>query len=246
MDLAALDAEIARCAPFMRAVNEKPEAARAAMLAGLPRALPPVSNTRLLFDFLASPRELCGDAQSRVQAIEVEDNELTHERGAIHARGTGHTREIVCDTVIFAIGDAVDTQFGLPIARGEFARNPAPCFPIEGISHEAFDPQTQQPLEGVFVAGWARQASTGLVGVARKDGTNAAYAIDAYLKTRGGAHTAATAALRRELAKRNVVVVNQAALSKLAAAEQAQATARGVPEYKFATNQEMLQAMGLA
>ncbi len=246
VDLAALDAEIARCAPFMHAVNEKPEAARAAMLAGLPRALPPVSDTRLLFDFLASPRELCGDAQGRVQAIEVEDNELTHAHGSVHAQGTGRTREIVCDTVIFAIGDAVDAQFGLPIARGEFARNPEPRFPVEGISHEAFDPQTRQPLEGVFVAGWARQASTGLVGVARKDGTNAAYAIDAYLKTRGAPTATAAAALRRELEKRNVVIVNQAGLSKLAEAEQAQARARGLPEYKFATNQEMLHAMGLA
>jgi ferredoxin--NADP+ reductase len=245
VDLAALNAEIARCAPLMRAVDENPDTARKDILAGLPHALPPVSSTRFLFEFLASPRELCGDAQGRVHSIEIEENELVRANGDVKARGLGRTREIVCDTVIFAIGDAVDEHFGLPMARGEFVKNPAPRFPVEGVSYEAFDPNTQQPLEGIFIAGWARQASTGLVGVARKDGTNAANAIGAYLETRTSPSGVDVSMLEQSLKQRGVVVT-KTDLGKLAAAERAEAQTRGLPEYKFATNQAMLDAMGLA
>lgn len=246
VDLTALDAEIARCAPFMRAVGEDPDTARAEILAGLPHALPPVSSTRFLFQFLASPRELCGDTDGRVQSIEVQDNELAPAEGGVQARGLGRTRELLCDTVIFAIGDAVDERFGLPVARGAFLINPAPRFPVDGISYEVFDPETQRSPEGIFVAGWARQASTGLVGVARKDATNAANAIGAYLQTRSAAGGADVDALLREAQRRGVKVVTQGDLDKLAGAERAEARARGLPEFKYATNLEMLEAMGLA
>jgi ferredoxin--NADP+ reductase len=87
------------------------------------------------------------------------------------------------DTVIFAIGDRVDENFGLPVGGNEFLKNPDPKFPVEGISYEAYNPDYCCPLDGVFVAGWSRKASTGLVGIARKDGTNGAKAIAMYLQT---------------------------------------------------------------
>ena len=36
-------------------------------------------------------------------------------------------------------------------------------------------------MEGIFLAGRSRQASTGLVGIARKDAVNASTAVNAYL-----------------------------------------------------------------
>jgi ferredoxin--NADP+ reductase len=242
LDLDALDAELARCAPFMAAVGQKVEDARAEILAGLPRALPPVSATRFRFEFLASPREFCGDSSGRVHSLEVEENELVRANGNTKAKGLGRTHEIPCDTVIFAIGDQVDARFGLPVERGEFVKNPTPRFPIDGISYEAFDPKTQQPLDGIFVAGWARQASTGLVGVARKDGTNGANAVAAYLKTRSVGHGVDVSALLARLANKTRVVT-KADLKVLAQAERQRAQALGLPEFKFATNEEMLAAI---
>jgi ferredoxin--NADP+ reductase len=242
VDLNALDAELARCAPFMAAVGQKVEDARAEILAGVPRALPPVSTTRFRFEFLASPREFCGDSNGRVHSLEVEENELVRANGSTKAKGLGRTHEIPCDTVIFAIGDQVDAHFGLPVERGEFVKNPTPRFPIDGISYEAFDPKTQQPLDGIFVAGWARQASTGLVGVARKDGTNGANAVAAYLKTRSAGHGVDVSALRARLADKTRVVTKPD-LKVLAQVERQRAQALGVPEFKFATNEEMLAAI---
>ncbi len=243
VDLLALDAEIARVTPIMLAVSQDPVAAKNEILAGLPRALPPVSTTRFLFDFLASPHEICGDAQGRVVALQVENNTLVPSNGDVKARGLGTFRKIPCDTVIFAIGDSVDAQFGLPIAQGEFVKNPAPRFPIEEISYEAFDPQSGAPLEGVFLAGWARRASTGLVGVARKDGTNGARAVGEYLKTLPHPRGLNQALLREKLNAHNLAVISQDDLKKLVEAEKNEARLRGLPEFKFATNQEMLDAM---
>lgn len=245
VDLHQLDAEIERCAPFMLAVGQEPAAARAEILAGLPRALPPISTTRFQFKFLASPRQVCGENDGCVHALEVEENELVRTNGDTKAKGLGRTYEIPCDTVIFAIGDQVDPNFGLPVQRGEFVKNPAPRFPADGISFEAYDPQTQQPVEGVFVAGWARQASTGLVGVARKDGTNGATAVGEYLKTLPGARGVDVAAVCARMKDSQTTFVTVDDLRRLAQAEKAQAQARGMHEYKFATNQEMLEAMGL-
>ncbi|MBI4673045.1 MAG: FAD-dependent oxidoreductase [Chloroflexi bacterium] len=246
VDLNALDAELARCAPYMLAAGQDPAAARAEILAGLPRALPPVSTTRFQFKFLASPREVCGENDGCVHALEVEENELVRSNGDTKAKGLGRAHEIPCDTVIFAIGDQVDAHFGLPVQRAEFVKNPAPRFPVEGASYEAYDPQTQQSVEGVFVAGWARQASTGLVGVARKDGANGANAVGEYLKTLPHVRCVDVACLQARMKENQTVFVTLNDLKRLAQAEKAQAQARGLHEWKFAKNEEMLNAMGLS
>ena len=53
-------------------------------------------------------------------------------------------------------------------------------FPVEGVSYET-------GVEGVFVGGWSRQASHGLVGYARKDGINAAKSVLQYLAAKAPA-----------------------------------------------------------
>lgn len=243
VDVPALDAEIARCAPFMQAIGQDPAAARANILAGLTRAAPPVSDTRILFHFLASPRAILSDGDGHTAALEVEDNRLEMLDGQIRAVGTEQFTQIPCDTVIFAIGDLVDPRLGLPVARGEFARDPNPRFPIDGISYEAFDPESKEPINGVFLAGWARQASTGLVGAARKDAANGERAVVAFLQTLPAPHGVDRQALRERFAMDGDGVVTTADLARLSAAEKAQARARGQDEFKFGTNQEMLDAL---
>lgn len=243
VDLDALDREIARCAPIMRAVGQDPDAARADILAGLKRALPPISTTRILFHFLASPKEICGDDERRVVSLQVENNTLVAQNGDIKPQGAGTFREIPCDTVIFAIGDSIDTRFGLPLSRGEFVHHPAPRFPVENVSYEAYNSETQQPIDGVFLAGWARRASTGLVGAARKDGANGATAVSEYLKTLSAPRNLDRQALQDKLRDRGAVLVTKEDLKKLDEAEKGEAKLRGLPEFKFATNAEMLAAM---
>jgi ferredoxin--NADP+ reductase len=237
LDLAALDAEIARVTPIMQAVHQDPTAARASILEALPKALPKVSETRFRFEFLASPVRMIGDENGRLKQVELEDNILVDANGDTKARSTGNTRLLDVETVVFAIGDRVDDTFGLPVEWNEFVKNQSPHYPIEGISYES-------PYEDVYVGGWSRQASSGLVGYARKDGTNAAKAVWQFLQTRqpGEPNVEAVAERVKTLGK---PVVLKEDVKKLEAIELAEAQKLGLEAFKFSTNDEMLQAMGL-
>lgn len=246
IDLAALVAELERCRPVMEAVGQSVSAAREYILAALPRALEPVSNTRFRFHFLASPMRIIGDAQGCVAGLEVEDTTLVLAGQDTKARGLGTTRVIDADTVVFAIGDQVDPGFGLPVRAYAFVKNPSPRFPVEGQSYEAYDPATDVILPDVFVAGWSREASTGLVGLARKDGTAGANVVLQYLRTLPATVHPDGVPLRSRLAALGKPVITKADWQRLEAIEQAEAQRRGLEFFKYTTNEAMLAALGLA
>ena len=237
LDQAALDEGIKRITPILQAVGQDPETARASILEALPKALPKVSTTRFRFEFLASPVQMIGDAEGKLTQVEIEDNILVKTNGDTKAKGTGNRRRLDVETVIFAIGDKVDESFGLPIEWNEFVKNKNPRFPIDGISFES-------TVEDIFVGGWSRQASTGLVGYARKDGTNASKAVWQYLQTKQPIepNLEAVTAKVRGLGK---PVVLKDDIKKLEAVELAEAQKRGLEAFKFDNNDDMLQAMGL-
>jgi ferredoxin/flavodoxin---NADP+ reductase len=237
LDQGELDAEIRRVALIMEAVHQDPQAARATILEALPKALPKVSNTCFRFEFLASPIRMIGDENGYLKHVEIEDNILVEASGDTKAKGTGHKRLLDVETVVFAIGDKVDESFGLPIEWNEFVKNPNPRFPIDGISHES-------PIEDVFVGGWSRQASTGLVGYARKDGTNASKAVWQYLQTKQPVEPNLKA-VSEKLKSLNKPIITKDEVKKLEAVELAEAQKRGMEEFKFDANDEMLQAIGL-
>jgi ferredoxin--NADP+ reductase len=247
LDREALDQEVRRAAPVMQAIDQDPEAAKAFILSALPKALEPVSKTRFRFDFLASPVRIIGNAEGQVCGIEIEENKLVPANGDTKARGTGVKREYAVDTVIFAIGDKVDESFGLPVQWNAFVKNPHPAYSVDGLSYEAYDPTVEKPLEGFFVAGWSREASSGLVGVARKDGERGAKAVLRYLQTlppitNGQAILANTQKLLQKVDK---PVIKKEAIQRLEVAEKAEAERLMLEEFKFGTNEEMLAAMGL-
>lgn len=237
LDQAALDQEIKRITPILHTVGQDPETARATILEALPKALPKVSDTRFRFEFLASPVQMIGDAEGNLTQVEIEDNILVKTNGDTKAKGTGNRRCLDVETVIFAIGDKVDDSFGLPVEWNEFVKNPNPRFPVDGISFEA-------TADDIFVGGWSRQASTGLVGYARKDGTNASKAVWQYLQTKQPIepNLEAVTAKVKSLGK---PVVLKDDVKRLQAVELAEAEKLGVEEFKYSNNEDMLQAMGL-
>jgi ferredoxin--NADP+ reductase len=236
LDLDALDEELARSTPIMQAVDQDPAAARASILESLPKAEEKTSETKFRFEFLASPIQMFGENGLLTQ-LEIEDNILILQDGETKARGTGNKRCIDVETIIFAIGDKVDVSFGLPVERNEFVKSREPNFPVDDVSYET-------TTEGIFVGGWSRQASSGLVGYARKDGTHAAKSVWQYLQTKSPNRTGADAITARLLAL-SKPVINKDDIKRLEAAEAAEAQKRGLLEFKFASNEEMLAAIGL-
>ncbi len=243
LDLAAFETELRRVLPALEAVHEGTDIGREKILSALPKGDPKFSDTRFRFEFLSSPVGMLGQ-NGKVTGLEIEDNVLVEKDGELKARGTGHRRVLPVDTVIFAIGDRVDASFGLPVASNEFVKNPAPRFPVENLSYEAYDPAAQAAIPDVFVGGWSRQASEGLVGVARKDGTNAARAVEQYLQTLPAGQSGLQR-LANKMKGLNRPVITGDELQKLEAVENDEARKRGAEEFKFASNEEMLQALGL-
>jgi ferredoxin--NADP+ reductase len=236
LDMAALDAEIERVSPIMQAVNQDPAAAREMILQALPKALPKVSDTRFRFEFLASPVQMIGE-NGKLTQVEIEDNLLVEKDGDTRARGNGNKRRLDVETIIFAIGEKVDETFGLPVEWNEFVKKENPKFPIDGTSFES-------TFEDVFVGGWSRKASSGLVGIARKDGTNASKAVLQYLQTKQPVEANVNALLEKVKSLGKPIVLKDD-IKKLEAAETAEAKKRNLEDFKFDRNDEMLQAMGL-
>lgn len=246
LDLLELDDELARVAPIMRSVGQDVEAAKAYFLSTLPKALPPVSDTKFRFDFLASPSRIIGGEQGVVRGLEIEDTTLIPENGDTKAKRLGTKRILPVDTVIFCIGDKVDEAFGLPVRWNEFVKHPEPLFPVDGLSYEAFDPDTNRPIDRVFVAGWSREASSGLVGVARKDGESGAQAVLAYLGTVRPLRDPERVLeeFHERLRRIESRVVTKDEWQQIEAAEQAEAERLGLEGFKYGTNEELLAALG--
>ena len=239
MDLDWLDAEIERCAENMRSVNQDPDAAKEFLLSALPKAQEKISDTKFGFRFLCSPKAMVGDENDLLTHVNVEENLLVRKDDVTKPRGTGEILPIEAETIIFAIGDKVDEDFGLPTEWSEFLKNESPRFPQDGKTYEtAF-------ARDIFVAGWSRKASDGLVGYARKDGVNGAHAVLNHLEELPKI-SSVDGAVEEKLASLNKPIVTNDAALHLYDAEAAEAEKRGVEEFKFDENSEMLEAIGLA
>ncbi len=245
LDLGALDAELERVRPIMESIGQDVQAAKAYILSGLPKAIEPVSATRFRFEFLASPTRIMGNEAGDVMGLEVEDTTLVPKNGDTKAVSLGSRRILDVDTVVFCIGDRVDDKFGLPVKWNEFVKNPEPRFAIDGLSYEAYDLEADQPVEGVFVAGWSREASSGLVGVARKDGENGAKAMLQYLQTQPSVAEPETTVqnLKQLLNRSGKHLVTKEDVACLEAYEAKEAVRLGLEECKLRSNEEMLKAI---
>lgn len=204
------------------------------------------SPTRLTFRFLSSPKRVLRDETGRIVALEIEENTLVDRGGKLAAKGLGETMQLPVDTVVFAIGDVVDHGLGLPPQGGGFATNPNPDSQDPGAAtYQAFDPQAEQLLDGVFVIGWSRSASEGVVGKAKLDGEKGAAVVNRFLATQ-------PALSRRKIYERigkvyhllrekSVPVVHKGLWRILEQVEWQEAAKRGLEEFKFGTNDEMLR-----
>jgi ferredoxin--NADP+ reductase len=252
IDQAALKKELERIRPRLAPLGQDVDALYRELTKDC--RVPPedgVSPTRLTFRFLASPTRVLRSAQGRVIGLEVEENTLVERGGKLAAKGLGQIVELPVDTVIFAIGDRVDPTLGLPVKDGGYATNPTrdPQEP-ETAKYQVFDPETGEPLDGVFVIGWSRSASEGVVGKARLDGEKGAAVVNRFLTQRPLLSRREIyqriGTLYHQLQKQEIPVVHKALWRILERVEQEEAREQGLPEFKFGRNEEMLQVLEAA
>ena len=244
LDNADMKQEIDRISAQLAAVGQDVGAITQKMV----RQGEPLEGRRLTFRYLCSPTKVIANEQGRVAALEAEENEMILKDGKTVAKGTGKTRRIDVDCVIYAIGDQVDASLGLPFSRGAFVTNPEklPGDP-NPAAYQPYDPETNKALDGIFVAGWSRNASVGLVGVAKQDAERGMKVVNEYLATKEGPSAgemeAKIEALIERLQKKRASVVTKSDVELLEGAEQEAAKARKTWDFKFTSDQKMLEVI---
>ena len=195
---------------------------------------------RLTFRFLNSPVAITPGPDGRIARLTVAENILAERNGSIAAKATNQTSELDVDTMIFAIGDMHDPSVGLPCGKDGYITNPA-AHPR--ASYEVFDPNVGSASEGIFVVGWARKPSEGLVGIARHDGEVGAAHVAEFLSHVQAPQSASAEEIARALDSKGVQLVSKADLAWLAKAEEREAQSRGIAYFKFSDDMEMLSAV---
>jgi ferredoxin--NADP+ reductase len=248
-DLDALRQELERIRSRLEAVGEDVEAIYQELTkyAHVPAKEGP-SPTQMKFRYLSQPHEILHGPDGRPRALRVEDTELVRKGSDVAAKGLGTYYDLEVDTVIFAVGDKVDENLGLAVAGFEYAKNPHPDPDHPGDeAYQVYDPEAGEVVEGLFVAGWSRKASDGLVGKARQDGERGVQAVNHYLAKRqpGSAERLEQKldALYQTLQARGIQLVDAADVQRLEDREREEAKRRGLEFFKFASDQEMLQAL---
>lgn len=195
---------------------------------------------RLTFRFLSSPKAIHPGPDGRIEKLTIGDNLLVRKGEDTAAKATDKESSIEVDTMIFAIGDTVDPMVGLPPGPSGYATNPEDQ---ERAHYEVFDPAAGKVVKGMYVVGWARKASDGLVGIARHDGETGAKYVLEYLEKAPLVRSATLEEITARIGISGVQAITKAALPYLEAAEAREMRERGLPRFKFSDNESMLRAI---
>jgi len=246
MDVDGIAKEVARIKDRLAAVGQKADEVLKALTDEFTKCEQTVSETKMGFKFLASPKRILVDGNNRVRGLEMEDNKLDPKGEDTVAVGLKQYYEFPCDAVIFAVGDKVDETVGLPYKSGMFVTNPNKTGndPDDAL-FQAYDETTGKIVDSVFLAGWARKASEGLVGIAKRDGDWCAEIVNRHLATKTpGSHSSAKVVLDKLasiLKARKSHPVDVQGLRVLESREKShQGATDCIGEFKYSSNQDMI------
>lgn len=246
MDIEGINEEFARIKDRLAAVGQKPDEVLKAFTDEFTKCEPKVSDTKMGFKFLASPKRILVDDHNRVRGLEMEDNKLDQKGEDTVAVGLKKYYDFPCDAVIFAVGDKVDETVGLPYKGGLFITNPNKTGndPDDSL-FQAYDEASGKIMDGVFLAGWARKASEGLVGIAKRDGDWCAEVVRRYLATKSpGGHAGAKIVLDKLASILKAHKSHPVDLEGLRILDSNEKThwseKECIGEFKYTSNQEMI------
>jgi len=247
MDLDGIKQEVARIKDRLAAVGQKADEVLKALTDEFTKCEPKISDTKMGFKFLASPKRILVDAHNQVCGLEMENNKLEPKGEDTVAVGLKQYYEFPCDAVVFAVGDKVDDTVGLPYKGGLFITNPNKTGkdPDDSL-FQAYDEASGKVIDGVFLAGWARKASEGLVGIAKRDGDWCAEVVRRYLATKTpGSHPEAKIVLDKLAAILKAHKSHPVDLEGLRILESNEKThwseKECIGEFKYTSNQEMIE-----
>ena len=246
MDVDGITQEVARIKDRLAAVGQNADDVLKSLTDEFTKCEPKVSEASMGFKFLASPKRILVDGNNRVRGLEMEDNKLDPKGEDTVAVGLKQYYEFACDSVVFAVGDKVDETIGLPYKSGMFITSPNKTGndPDDAL-FQAYDETTQTVIDGVFLSGWARKASEGLVGIAKRDGDWCAEVVNRYLSTKSSeSHSDAKVVLDKLAAVLTAHKSHPVGLEGLRLLESQEKSHWGedcIGEFKYTSTQEMLE-----
>jgi ferredoxin--NADP+ reductase len=242
LDRDAFRAELERIRPQLDAVGQDIGKVAETTFPILNKVAGLAGSGRLLFRFLSSPCSIHTDSSGRINRLKVMENVLVQRGESIACKATDQTADLDVDTMIFAIGDVADPSVGLPYGTDSYLINPDTVDP-QRAAYEVYDNVGCCAMEGIYVVGWARKASEGLVGIARHDAEVGAAHVLKYLELAAEKGSASPEQIKRSIEAQGIRVVDKSDLEYLARAEEEQAKAKGMLWFKFSEDEAMLSAI---
>jgi ferredoxin--NADP+ reductase len=191
---------------------------------------------RLTIRFLRSPVELIGNSAHKVVGMRLVKNVLVPgEDGRIVANPTDVTEELPVELVFRSVG-----YRGIPIPGLPFDDRRGI---VPNQLGRVVQPETGEPLSGVYVSGWIKRGPTGVIGTNKPD---AAETVTAMLEdvSAGAVPTSQNAdpvAVLDLVRQRQPDYISFADWRRIDAAETQRGKAQGRPRVKFTTVEEMLE-----
>jgi len=188
---------------------------------------------RIVLRFLVSPVEIEGT--DRVEAVIVERNHLVvGDNGSLRAKPTGERERIETGLVLRSIG-----YVGAPLPGVPFDDR---TNTVLNDSGRVLDPETREPLPGIYAAGWIKRGPSGVIGTNKKCAQETtSLLLEDYAAGRLPTPTVEPADLITTLHRRGTTVVDYTGWEAIDAHERALGEPAGRPRVKLVQRQELLK-----
>ncbi len=186
------------------------------------------------FHFLVSPREILVGKDGQVAEVELGHNRIEISETGSRIQDSGVRSKLPTDLFIRSVG-----YLGRPLKDVPFCNRSGiiPCDP-EG---RVLQPQSEQPISGLYASGWIRRGPSGVIGTNKKDAQEVADAMLSDLERGGVSDSEAFQEWLHRL--RSQSLVDKDAWSYLDAREVALGEPLGRPRRKLLSAKEVLEEL---
>ena len=194
---------------------------------------------KLILRFLVSPVELIGDENGHVKVMRLVKNELyATDAGTLRPKSTDQFEEIPVGLVFRSVG-----YRGVPLPDVPFNDKWGVILNQKG---RVLNPNTQEPIPGLYTAGWIKRGPTGVIGTNKPDALETVTCMMEDLQQGQILEPAhpEISAVEKLVKKRQPNYFSYADWLKLDELETDKGKAQGRPRVKFTSVAEMLAALG--
>ncbi len=194
---------------------------------------------KMLIRFLVSPVEILGDERRQVKAVRLVKNELYQaDTGEIRCRSSGRYELLETGLVLRSVG-----YKGIPLSDVPFDSDRGV---IPNDRGRVLDPGTGDRVRGLYVSGWIKRCSTGVIGTNKADANETVGCMLEDIRNGASFHPSQPDpnAMDRLLRQRQVPdIISYPAWTRIDAMEVARGKPAGRPRVKFTRREDFSQVV---